>query len=307
MRKVIGIGETILDVIFRNNAPEKAVPGGSVFNGMVSLGRCGVPALFIGELGDDRVGRLIKDFMIENRISPEYIHCREGCQSPVAIAFADDRQDVSWQFYRDFPEKRPQFRLPEIQPDDILLIGSYYAVDPALRKEIRRLIAYADRQKAIIYYDINFRKPHARERLQLMPAFIENFRYATIVRCSSEDLKTLFPSETVTEIYNAHIAPYCRNLIVTQGEKDILLKTGAFEKQYPVERITPVSAIGAGDNFNAGVIFAMMRDKILRQGFEDLPEKRWDGLIETGKRFATAVCRLMENYVPKEFKNSENL
>lgn len=37
MRKVIGIGETILDIIFRNDQPSAAVPGGSVFNGIVSL------------------------------------------------------------------------------------------------------------------------------------------------------------------------------------------------------------------------------------------------------------------------------
>lgn len=28
MRKIIGIGETILDIIFRNNQPSHAVPGG---------------------------------------------------------------------------------------------------------------------------------------------------------------------------------------------------------------------------------------------------------------------------------------
>ena len=43
MRKVIGIGETILDIIFKNDQPHTAVPGGSVFNGLVSLGRLGVP------------------------------------------------------------------------------------------------------------------------------------------------------------------------------------------------------------------------------------------------------------------------
>ena len=37
MRKVIGIGETILDIIFRGDQPSAAVPGGSVFNGIVSF------------------------------------------------------------------------------------------------------------------------------------------------------------------------------------------------------------------------------------------------------------------------------
>lgn len=37
MRKVIGIGETVLDIIFRDEQPISAVPGGSTFNAMVSL------------------------------------------------------------------------------------------------------------------------------------------------------------------------------------------------------------------------------------------------------------------------------
>ena len=31
-RKVIGIGETILDILFRGDQPQAAVPGGSVYN-----------------------------------------------------------------------------------------------------------------------------------------------------------------------------------------------------------------------------------------------------------------------------------
>ena len=37
MRKVIGIGETMLDIIFKDNKPIEAVPGGSTFNAIVSL------------------------------------------------------------------------------------------------------------------------------------------------------------------------------------------------------------------------------------------------------------------------------
>ena len=59
MRKVIGIGETILDIIFKNDTPIGAVPGGSMFNGLVSLGRAGLDTAFISETGNDRVGKTI--------------------------------------------------------------------------------------------------------------------------------------------------------------------------------------------------------------------------------------------------------
>jgi len=39
MKRVIGIGETVLDILFKNDQPRQAVPGGSTFNSIVSLGR----------------------------------------------------------------------------------------------------------------------------------------------------------------------------------------------------------------------------------------------------------------------------
>ena len=67
MRKVIGIGETILDILFKDSQPTAAVPGGSVFNGIISLGRLGVNVTFISETGNDKVGDIILKFMRENR------------------------------------------------------------------------------------------------------------------------------------------------------------------------------------------------------------------------------------------------
>ena len=81
MRKIIGIGETILDIIFRNNQPSHAVPGGSTFNTLISLGRLGVPATFISEIGKDTVGDIIIDFMKKNglkpRMSSKWLFCND--------------------------------------------------------------------------------------------------------------------------------------------------------------------------------------------------------------------------------------
>ena len=74
MRKVIGIGETVLDIIFKNDQPIGAVPGGSVFNGIISLGRSGVPTSFISETGNDRVGKQIIHFLEDNGVDAKSIN-----------------------------------------------------------------------------------------------------------------------------------------------------------------------------------------------------------------------------------------
>ena len=103
MRKVFGIGETILDIIFRNDQPQKAVPGGSVFNGLISLGRLNVPVSFISELGNDRVGDMIRDFMKDNHITTEFVDRFPDGKSPISLAFLDDDKNANYIFYKDYP------------------------------------------------------------------------------------------------------------------------------------------------------------------------------------------------------------
>jgi len=301
MRKVIGIGETLLDIIFRNNQPEKAIPGGSTFNCMISLGRCNVPALFISELSNDRVGRLLQNFMQENNLSTKYIDFYDEGNSGVSLAFLDENGQAEYQFFRKFPKQRLQIAFPEINRDDIFIMSSYFAVNPELRDKVYALIRYAEQQKAIVYYDINFRKAHASERDLLLPFFLENLAHASLVRCSNEDLENFFPDKTVETIYREYIGPKCGIFIVTHGSGAIQLKTRTFEKNYPVDAIVPVTTIGAGDNFNAGIIYRLMKAGILSDDLNGLCEKEWDKLIAEGQAFAKAACLSSENFVSKNF------
>ena len=110
MRRVIGIGETILDILFKNNQPTAAVPGGSVFNGLVSLGRAGANVLFISEVGSDKVGRIILDFMKENGISTDSVMVYPERKSPVSLAFLNEKNDAEYSFYKDYPNQRGHCR-----------------------------------------------------------------------------------------------------------------------------------------------------------------------------------------------------
>ncbi|MDR1344754.1 MAG: PfkB family carbohydrate kinase, partial [Tannerellaceae bacterium] len=103
MRKVIGVGETILDILFKNDQPQIALPGGSVFNGFVSLGRLGVPLVFISELGNDKVGEIIRRFMEENNIPTGHVDCFPDGKSPISLAFLNEDNDAGYIFDKDFP------------------------------------------------------------------------------------------------------------------------------------------------------------------------------------------------------------
>ena len=304
MRKVIGIGETILDIIFEGNQPSAAVPGGSVFNGIVSLGRAGVNVSFISETGNDRVGNIILQFMRENNIPTDHVNVFPDGKSPVSLAFLNEHSDAEYIFYKDYPKQRLDVLFPEIHEDDIVIVGSYYALNPVLRDKILELLETAKEKKAIIYYDPNFRSSHKDEAIKLTSTIIENLEYADIVRGSAEDFFYMYGLNDADKIYKDKIQFYCPNFICTAGAEQISLRTRNCRKEYPIEPLKAVSTIGAGDNFNAGLIYGMLKYDVRYRDLDNLDENTWYKIIRHGKDFAAEVCKSFNNSISKEFAKS---
>ncbi|MDD3036404.1 carbohydrate kinase [Bacteroides sp.] len=301
MRKVVGIGETILDIIFRGEQPSAAVPGGSVFNGIVSLGRMGVNVSFISETGNDHVGNIILQFMRDNHIPTDHVSVFPDGKSPVSLAFLNEQSDAEYIFYKDYPKQRLDVLFPKLQEDDIVVVGSYYALNPVLRDKILELLDQAREKKAIIYYDPNFRSSHKNEAMKLASTIIENLEYADIVRGSTEDFLYMYGMQDADKIYKDKIKFYCPRFICTAGAEKVVLRTGTISKEYTVEPLKAVSTIGAGDNFNAGIIYGLLKYDVRYRDLNNLNEETWDKVIQCGKDFSAEVCCSFNNSISKEF------
>lgn len=304
MRKVIGIGETILDILFRDGQPQAAVPGGSVYNAVISLGRMGQNVTFISETGNDRVGEMILANMRENGVDTANVNVFPEGKSPVSLAFLNERNDAEYIFYKDYPRQRLEVNMPEISSDDIIMIGSYFAITPVLRDKVKELLDRARDAGAIIYYDVNFRSTHANEAIKLMPTIIENFEYADILRGSTEDFQNMFRQPDADKVYRNHVGFYCPNFICTDADGDVRLRTKHVCKDYPVTPLKAVSTIGAGDNFNAGVVYGLLKYRVRRADLAELTEADWDAIIRCGMDFSADVCKSVSNSVSKEFAES---
>lgn len=303
MRKVIGIGETILDILFRDGQPQAAVPGGSVYNAVISLGRMGVNVIFISETGNDKVGDLILDNMRRNGVNTDYVNVFSDGKSPVSLAFLNERNDAEYVFYKNYPAMRLEVEMPEVGRDDIVMIGSYFALMPELRSKVKDLLDKAKQAGAIIYYDVNFRSTHRNDAIKLLPVILENFEYADILRGSTEDFDNMFSLTDAARVYREKVAFYCKNFICTDADKDIRLFTPTCTKSYAVMPIPTVSTIGAGDNFNAGVVFGLLKYRVRRDDLAELSEADWDAIIQCGQDFSADVCQSVNNSVSEDFVN----
>jgi fructokinase len=297
MRNVIGIGEIILDIIFKEDQPCMAVPGGSVFNGMVSLGRMGIPVSFIGETGNDHVGKIIADFMQANGMTTKHITRFSDRKTPVSLAFLNNTKDADYMFYTNPSVSPANTPFPVINQDDILIFGSYYALNPLHRTRITALLDYAKSQKAIIYYDPNFRKAHAHEAKRVRKSVVANYEAADIIRGSDEDFLNLYGKTDMEQIYLEDVRLRCKRLITTHGAQGVNLFTDTVRLHYDVPPIVPVSTIGAGDNFNAGVIYGLIKYNIGYNDLSAIDKVVWVKLIQCGIDFAEEVCLSYLNYI----------
>lgn len=303
MRKVIGIGETVLDIIFKDEQPINAVPGGSSFNAIVSLGRCGVKASMISETGNDRVGRNIISFLKENGVDATHLNVYPESKSPISLVFLNENNDAEYIFYKDHPNDRIEYAYPDLQPDDIVIFGSFFALNPVIRPQVYAFLDYARQHKAILYYDVNFRGSHRNEVMKITPNLLENLELADIVRGSAEDFEILFKHHDADSVYRSQISFYTKKFIFTRASEPIELRAeNGFSKQYPVPTLETVSTIGAGDNFNAGFVYGMLKNNITRQEIDNgLTEAQWDGVIKDAMEFAAECCKSISNNVSKEF------
>lgn len=303
MRKIYGIGETVLDIIFKDGQPQAAKAGGSVLNSAVSMGRMGLPVSFISEYGVDDVGELIDNFLNENGVNTASVHRFEDGSTSLALAFLNEKNDANYTFYKDFPGKRLSIEFPQLQKEDILQFGSFYAIWPEIRVKIKKFIQNAHNNGALVFYDPNFRKSHISELAKLKPLIIENMRMSGLIRGSDEDFLNIFRVNCADEAWEV-VKNYCMCLVYTSNTDGVYVRTNSFSGKFPVKTITPVSTIGAGDNFNAGMITSIYRNNISKNQLYKMGLQEWTVVIETAVDFATHVCLSYENYISEEFAKS---
>ncbi|WP_291861742.1 PfkB family carbohydrate kinase [Marinilabilia sp.] len=295
MGRIFGLGETVLDIIFKDNKPVATRPGGSAFNALVSLARAGQEVALISEIGRDMVGEQIMGFLKENQVDTSWLHRFSTGKTPVALAFLDENNNASYQVYKDFPDERFQIVGPEFGPGDILLFGSFFAVNPVLRKQVVPLLQKAREQGAFLIYDPNFRKNHLNNKDIYLPLIEENFSLAHLVRGSDEDFRNIFPGLDIDEVL-LKIQDFDAFGLITSNSDGVYGLIDGHRFHVAARQIKTISTIGAGDNFNAGLAYGFNEQK---PGSGDV--ERWKTIVEKAVEFSTNVCLSFDNYISREF------
>jgi fructokinase len=301
MRHVYAIGETVWDLIFRDGQPIAAKAGGAMLNTAVSLGRCGLDVHFISEYGHDMPGDEIDHFLKDNGVNTTHVYRFSNGQTPLALAFLDADNNASYDFYKPYPPDRLAIELPETASGDMVLFGSFYAITEAVRPKIKAFVEKAHDNGAIIIYDPNFRRSHLKDLPRVRPMIEENIGLAHLVRGSDEDFAHIFGAENAKQAYNEIHKLGCESLVYTQGADGAWLFNPKGQKHYPAEPAQVLSTIGAGDNFNAGIIYGLCNAGLNKCVLTNEAGPDMARIMQTASGFSAHVCESYDNYISREF------
>ena len=291
------LGESLMDVIHTHDGKTVCKPGGSMLNVAVSLSRAGNEVSLISELGDDNTGKQLMDFLHENSIRTGFITEYRQSNTSKAIATLDENSKPSYVFQKSYPSERKLHKPPIFTTNDTLILGSIYSRDPEIKSFIDKYLQAVKRGGAMLVFDPNVRHNHQLKEDVRRKMLLKNFTYADVIKGSDEDFYNIFQLSDPVKI-NATLRTINKHALIciTLGAYGSKAYYNGFEASYVPGKIVPVSTIGAGDAFTAGMVSFIVKNG-LSLTVNKLSENDLRKILQEASRFASLVCRSYDNYI----------
>ena len=295
MSKIFTIGDSVMDILFKDDKPMEALCGGSSLNASITLGRLGAPVSLVSQCSSDVVGEMICKFLTSNKVSDKYVTRVADLPSNLALAFLDNNNDARYSFYKN--HKGDSVNYPtDVNRGDIILLGSSFAIRREIRKPLVEFLNNAREKGALIIYDPNIRCPDASLSSDVMSMICENMSLSHLVKGSNEDFQTISQKNCSLEVFQWMQSFTDAALIYTANKHGVDVHSNSFQNHYTVPSITPLSTIGAGDTFNAAMAYYLWNNSIDYTQIHTLNSSQWQSLVSLAVKYAQKVCESYDNY-----------
>ena len=301
MRKVIAIGESNLDIRYRNNIPAGSFVGGRIMNAAASLAISGVPVSVVSECGADGIGDMIVRFLTERNVNISSIDRYTEGETAMSVFIENNKDDMAVVNYGSYPLDRFDVVWPRIDEDDIVIFGSFYSVDPALRERLFEMITYAAERKAVIVYLPGFRNKKNLRITKVMTAILENLEISNIVIGHYDEMKGIFGEENPEKLYKDRISFYTPNYIHLNCDGSASLFSPLRKEIVCVNAGDNCNSLGWSSGFYAGIIYGILDNNIKHNEINKIDGEVWGDIINTAYAFACNASSNMDNSISLDF------
>lgn len=293
--KVVAIGELLIDftengISEQGNPLLEANPGGAPCNVLAMLTKLGVSTAFIGKVGKDQFGKMLRQKIEGMGIDARYLYEDEKIHTTLAFVHTYEDGDRDFSFYRNpgADMMLTEDEIPEslIQTADIFHFGTLSMTHEGVRNATKRAVAVAKKAGCLISFDPNLRPPlwDSLEEAKEQTAY--GLEHCDILKISDNEVQWFTGKKDYDEGIRLIQEQYQIPLIVLSmgkaGSRAYYGKSRVEEKPFLQERT--IETTGAGDTFGACIL-----NYVLEHGLEYLTEENLSEMLV----FANAAASII--------------
>lgn len=281
---VTALGEILVDFtpagVGEQGSPMfQANPGGAPCNVLAMLARLGRRTAFIGKVGDDLFGHMLRARIRTAGIDDAGLVESGEARTTLAFVSIDEAGDRDFSFYRH-PGADMMLRWDDI-PVELLRrtrafhFGTISMTHEGIRQVTREAVACARRAGALISFDPNLRPP----LWQSLDTAREQMRYGCsqcdVLKIEIDELRFLTGKTELDEAVTALRGEFSNIglVLVTAGAEGSFAFCGSLRAWQPTFlRVKTIDTTGAGDSFLGTCLSALLDHPPATLSEEDLNE-----------------------------------
>ena len=291
---VIALGELLIDFTMNGQSEQgnnmfEACPGGAPCNVLALLNKMGKKTAFIGKVGKDQFGTLLRDTITEAGIDASNLMVDENVNTTLAFVHTFPDGDREFSFYRN-PGADMMLTADEVNPEvvkdtKVFHFGALSMTHERVREAPKKAVKTAKANGCLVSFDPNLRPP-LWSSLDLAKEQMEyGFGKCDILKISDNEIQFVSGKEDYDEGIAYLQETYNIPLILLTMGKD---GSRAYYKGMRVERpgfsVKAIETTGAGDTFCGSSL-----NYLVDHDFENLTEEQLGEMLT----FANAAAALV--------------
>lgn len=291
---VIALGELLIDFTMNGQSEQgnnmfEACPGGAPCNVLALLNKMGKKTAFIGKVGKDQFGSLLRDTITEAGIDASNLMVDENVNTTLAFVHTFPDGDREFSFYRN-PGADMMLTADEVNPEvvkdtKVFHFGTLSMTHEGVREATKKAVETAKANGCLVSFDPNLRPP-LWSSLDLAKEQMEyGFGKCDILKISDNEIQFVSGKEDYDEGIAYLQETYNIPLILLTMGKD---GSRAYYKGMRVERpgfsVKAIETTGAGDTFCGSSL-----NYLVDHDFENLTEEQLGEMLT----FANAAAALV--------------
>lgn len=280
MYDIVALGELLIDFLStgrsgRGSLQFEANPGGAPCNVLAAAGRLGCRTAFIGKVGQDFFGRLLKKTLEEEHIDSAGLVMTPDFFTTLAFVTLDETGNRNFSFSRknsaDVMLREDEVPVAMIRDSRMFHCGTLSLTDETCRRATVKALDAAKGCGTVISVDPNLREPLWPDEESARTAMKTVLHYADIVKMSDYEVNFLYGCEDL-EGNTARLLSRCgmKLLFVTCGKDGAYCCYGGRKIYSPCfSEVKTVDTTGAGDAFCGAALSFLLNRGLSLDGLTD--------------------------------------